>query len=220
MNPLVDWTSDRATWAPLQGLIDVGRLFHDRGWSVGTSSNYSCVLDRDPLRLVITASGLDKGRLTPTGFVVIDGEGRPISPQEPKPSAETLLHAVLARQRPGVGAVLHTHSIWNTLLSDRYFPQGEFRLTGYEMLKGLTGVTTHEHGLRVKIYENTQDIPALARQLQADLATGDEGLRHGFLLRRHGLYTWGQDLEEARRHIEIFEFLFEVHGRGLLLPPG
>jgi methylthioribulose-1-phosphate dehydratase len=218
MMTAVEMTADRAHWPSVKGLIDVGRLFHDRGWSVGTSSNYSVVLDRDPLRLIITASGLDKGRLTPAGFVVIDADGRPAGPHEPKPSAETLLHCVLARD-PGVGAVLHTHSVWNTLLSDRYYPQGAFRLTGYEMLKGLAGVASHEYRLNVKIYENTQDIPALAGQVRADLAAGAEGLRHGFLLRRHGLYTWGRDLEEARRHVEIFEFLFEVHGRQLLLPP-
>jgi methylthioribulose-1-phosphate dehydratase len=36
---------------------------------------------------------------------------------------------------------------------------------------------------------------------------------HGFLISGHGLYTWGQSIAEAERHVEILEFLFEVVGR-------
>jgi methylthioribulose-1-phosphate dehydratase len=43
------------------------------------------------------------------------------------------------------------------------------------------------------------------------------GVMHGFLLAKHGLYTWGRDLAEARRHIEIHEFLFEVVARSRML---
>ncbi len=202
--------------AGIDGLREVGALFHRCGWSLGTSSNYSIVLQREPLLLLLTASGKDKGRLGRGDFVVVDGDGRPAGPTAEKPSAETGLHVALARQ-PGVGAVLHTHSVWATLLSDLYGDDGGFWIEGYEMLKGLAGVTTHEHRHRVEIFANSQDVPALARQVQARLEDAERPLRHGFLIRRHGLYTWGRDLEEARRHVEIFEFLFEVLGRQLSL---
>lgn len=192
----------------LDALREVGALFYDRGWSVGTSSNYSIVLGRDPLELVVTASGKDKGRLTRQDFVRVNDRGAPTTPHQPKSSAETLLH-VAAAQTLEIGAVLHTHSVWSTLLSDIYFEQGGFAIEGYEMQKGLSGVTTHEGSLWVEIFDNTQDIPRLSADVKRRLTAPSRPLRHGYLIRKHGLYTWGRDLDEARRHVEIFEFLFE-----------
>jgi methylthioribulose-1-phosphate dehydratase len=107
--------------------------------------------------------------------------------------------------------------VWGTLLSDLYAAEGGFEIEGYEMLKGLAGITTHDTSIWVEIFDNTQDIPILADQVRAKLADRERPLRHGYLIRRHGLYTWGKDLEEARRQIEIFEFLFEVVARRLTL---
>ncbi len=199
------------------GLIETGRDFHRRGWSLGTSSNYSVVLGRDPLRLLITGSGFDKGRLTPEQFVVVDDRGTRLDAAHPKPSAETLLHTLLART-VGAGAILHTHSVWGTLLSEANVARGFLEISGYEMLKGLAGITTHETTVAVAVEPNTQDIAGLADQLEPRLRAGDPALRHGFLMAGHGLYTWGADLPEARRHVEVLEFLFEVTGKKLSLP--
>ncbi len=193
-------------------LAETGAYFHGRGWSLGTSSNYSVVLGRDPLRLLLTASGKDKGRLGANDFVIVDDAGATVDAHGARPSAEALLHVVLARQ-PEVGAVLHTHSIWATLLSDWHSALGGVELAGYEMLKGLEGVRSHEYALDLPIFPNTQDIPALAAQVDQRLADAKNPLQYGFLIQRHGLYTWGRDLNEARRHVEILEFLFEVVGR-------
>jgi methylthioribulose-1-phosphate dehydratase len=200
----------------IAGLQATGALFYQRGWSVGTSSNYSVVLDRDPLELLLTASGKDKSRLGIRDFVRVDGEGEPVVPNQPKSSAETLLHVVVASELE-VGAVLHTHSVWSTLLSNLYFEQGHLLLEGYEMLKGLAGVDTHDFSYRLEIFENTQDIPHLASRVRARLTDSANPLKYGYLIRRHGLYTWGRDLDEARRHVEILEFLLECEGRRLML---
>ncbi len=200
----------------IDGLRECGAMFHQRGWSVGTSSNYSVVVKREPLELLVTASGKHKERLTREDFVRVDGQGKPVVEGQPKSSAETLLHVALAQQ-PNVGAVLHTHSVWATLLSDLYHTQGGFEIQGYEMLKGLAGVPTHEYSAWVQVYENTQHIPLLAKKVREALHDTERPLKHGFLIRRHGLYTWGCDLDEARRHIEIFEFLFECVARRLIL---
>jgi len=205
-------------WAEtLEALRAIGHMLWQRGWSVGTSSNYSVVLGRDPIQLIVTASGKDKGHLQRDDFVLVDDQGQPSFPGQPKSSAETMLHVVLAAD-PDVGAVLHTHSVWATLLSDYFFEQGHVLIEGYEMLKGLAGIATHETSQRMAIFENTQDIPALAEKVRARLEDPTDPIRHGFLIRNHGLYTWGHDLAEARRHIEILEFLFEVLGRKLSLP--
>ena len=197
----------------IDGLRECGRLFHGRGWSVGTSSNYSVVLSQDPVELIITASGFDKGRLGRGDFVRVGSNGKPTISGQPKSSAETMLHVVLAQRPETVGGILHTHSVWATLLSNHFFDQGGFEIVGYEMLKGLEGITTHEHRLWVPIFENTQDIPMLASQVDRLQETSPEKITHGFLIRRHGLYTWGRDVFAARRHVEIFEFLFEIIAR-------
>jgi methylthioribulose-1-phosphate dehydratase len=200
----------------IDALREVGSMFWQRGWSVGTSSNYSVVMNREPLELLITASGKDKGRLTRRDFVRVDASGRPTVEGQPKSSAETLLH-VVAAQQPGVGAVLHTHSVWSTVLSDFFYPQGGFELSGYEMLKGLEGISTHESTAWVEIFDNTQDIPSLAAQVRERMNDAADPLQYGYLIRRHGLYTWGRDVDEARRHVEIFEFLFECIARRIIL---
>ncbi len=202
--------------AQIAGLRDVGRGFYARGWSVGTSSNYSVVTRRDPLELLVTASGKDKGRLSVDDFVRVGGDGQPTIDGQPKASAETMLHVALAAD-PAIGCVLHTHSVWATLLSDIYFDQDELSIDGYEMLKGLDGIQNHTTSVRIRIFDNTQEIPQLAKQVTSERAAGHAALDYAFLMRRHGLYTWGRDLDSARRHVEVLEFLFEVLVRRLNL---
>lgn len=197
--------------AQLQAL---GRDYVARNWSRGTSSNYSVIIQRDPFRLLITASDKHKELLEVSDFVLVDEQGSPTSDDFPAASAETMLHVTLARD-PRVGAVLHTHSIWSTILSDHFFDKGQLLIGGYEMLKGLAGQDTHESQVAIRIVDNTQDIRALAEELGRWRAQGDSSVDHGLLLRGHGLYTWGSSLLEAKRHMEVLEFLFEVIGRKL-----
>jgi methylthioribulose-1-phosphate dehydratase len=192
-------------------LCAVGADFHRRGWVLATAGNFSAVLGRQPYRLLITASGRHKGRLAPGDFLTLDEHGRPVEPGPDRPSAETALHLMLTA-RPGVGAVLHTHSVWATVLSERFSGEGGLWLGGYEMLKAFDGVTTHEQRVWVPIFDNTQDIPTLAAEVARAFAA-PRPPHCGFLIRQHGLYAWGRDLAEASRHIEAFEFLFEVIGR-------
>jgi methylthioribulose-1-phosphate dehydratase len=189
-------------------LAEFGRQCYARGWALGTSGNFSAVVNRDPLRLAITTTGVDKGILSVGEIVEIDEHGEVVAGSG-RPSAEASLHLAIARAR-GAGAVLHTHSIWSTILSDAATEDG-LALEGYEMLKGLDGVGTHEHREWLPILDNTQDWAAAVPQVEAMLT--EHPSAHGFLIRGHGLYTWGRDLAGARRHVEILEFLFEVMGR-------
>lgn len=195
-------------------LVEVGQNFYARGWLMGTSGNFSALMSREPLRLAITATGLDKGRLTADQIVIIEANGESLKGMH-RASAESALHVAIV-QATGAGAVLHTHSVWSTLLSDIHSGRGGFWIGGYEMLKGLEGVSSHEHREWIPIIENSQDCPALAQSIGGVL--GKYPASHAILLRRHGLYTWGRDLNEAKRHVEIMEFLLEVVGRTATLP--
>jgi methylthioribulose-1-phosphate dehydratase len=190
-------------------LAEAGKSFYQRGWVLGTSGNFSAVISREPLRLVITPSGADKGELTADQFVHVDHHGKLLA-GDGRPSDETKLHLTIVQKREAK-AVLHTHSVWSTIVSADFAAAGAVNIEGYEMLKGLAGVSTHEHREVLPILENSQDMEMLAGKLADVLHLYPQA--HGFLLRGHGLYTWGQTIKEARRHIEILEFLLEITGR-------
>jgi methylthioribulose-1-phosphate dehydratase len=202
--------SSRTLTDAVSKLVSVGRHFHQRGWALGTSGNFSVVLSRRPLRLAITASGAPKGALHASDILACDEHGRVVGRRAGKPSAETLLHIAVARCR-GAGAVLHTHSVWSTILSDEWALEEGLTIEGYEMLKGLAGVASHDHREYLPVLENDQDIPRLARRVVETLDRFSNA--HAFLLKRHGMYTWGDTLADAERHVEILEFLLETVAR-------
>ncbi|MFN8221377.1 MAG: methylthioribulose 1-phosphate dehydratase [Fimbriimonadales bacterium] len=198
-----------------EAFVKLVHTIHARGWSPGTGGNYSYVQSLEPFRLVVSPSGIDKGTLSPEKLLVVDEKGTVVEGNG-KPSAETLLHVAIA-QRWGGKVIVHTHSIWNTIASLR--PGRAFEIEGLEMLKALEGNTTHEASELVPVVDNSQDMEALSGVL-AD--TAEQFPRaHGVLLRGHGLYTWGDSIAQAQRHLEAFEFLFEVvvrnraHGNGV-----
>lgn len=177
------------------------------GQTPATSSNFSMRLDAS--LAVITVSGRDKGRLLPDDFMVVDFDGRAVG-SERRPSAETGLHTQLYRRFPDVGCVLHTHSHNQTVASRLFAQRGSLRLQGYELLKAFAGNETHDTAIELPVLPNSQDIPALAAQVERLL---DAGPLWGYLIEGHGLYAWGHDMAEARRHLDAFEFLLgcELH---------
>ena len=195
-----------------KALAKIGRTFYQRGWVLGTSGNFSALVSEAPFRLLITSSGLDKGALDVEQFLQVDSSSTVIEGGG-RPSAETSLHLSIIRLRRA-RAVLHTHSVWSTMLSGALSPHGGLTIEGFEMLKGLSGVTTHEHSEWLPIIGNSQDYDGLAQTLEQIL--NDSPACHGVLLRQHGLYTWGDSIAEAKRHVEILEFLLEVTGRKFL----
>ena len=193
-----------------EALAAIGRRFDARGWVLGTSGNFSMRFHRAPARIAITRSGAHKGTLSPADILEIDEAANVVGGGPGSPSAETRLHQQIYASRDA-GAVLHTHSIWATVLSDRHAGAGGMAIEGYEMLKGLAGVTTHEHREWIPIVANDQDMARLGGATRALLAARADC--HAFLIQRHGLYTWGATLQDAARHVEIVEFLLECLGR-------
>ncbi|MFL1406378.1 methylthioribulose 1-phosphate dehydratase [Marinobacter sp. M1N3S26] len=185
-------------------ICEAGAFLYQQGWSPATSSNYSSRIGDG--HVAITVSGRHKGQLTEADVMVVDLAGAPVQ-SDSRPSAETLLHTVIYRDRPDIGAVLHTHSVKATVLS-RLVSEGDaLILKDYELQKAFAGVDTHEGQVVVPVFANTQDIPALAAEAGQWLAENPG--QPGYLIRGHGLYTWGRDMNECLRHVEAFEFLFE-----------
>lgn len=184
-------------------IIEAGRFLYGRGWSPATSSNYSARLSAD--QALLTVSGKHKGQLGEDDVLATDLDGISLEPGK-KPSAETLLHTQLYRWQPGIGAVLHTHSVNATVLS-RLTLSDSLVFADYELQKAFSGVTTHESQVEVPIFYNDQDIARLAAKVQPWLDAHPECV--GYLIRGHGLYTWGPRMSDALRQVEAFEFLFE-----------
>ena len=171
------------------------------GWTPATSSNFSMRLDDQ--HAAITVSGRDKGRLGDEDIMVVDFDGRPVGNAH-QPSAETLLHTQLYRRCPEIGCVLHTHSLNQTIASRLYGPIGNVRFEDYELIKAFRGQDTHETEFDLPVLPNSQNMPTLAAQVDVLL---DAGSLWGYLIDGHGLYAWGANMREARRHLDAFEFL-------------
>jgi methylthioribulose-1-phosphate dehydratase len=205
-----DLTDDLTNQPQREALCRAVAELGAQGWCQGTGGNFSVTLSREPLRLLVTRSGVDKRRLGPADLMLIGPAGEAVPGETGRPSAEAALHSRIV-ELTGASSVLHVHSVPNTLLSEHFAREGGFTLRGYEMLKGLSGVATHEAEVFVPILANSQDIPRLSGEVAGTLAAHPES--RGFLLAGHGLYAWGTSLEEAKRHVEIFEFLFECAAR-------
>lgn len=184
-------------------LVQAGQRIWQQGWCPATSSNFSRRLDQN--RCAITVSGRDKGHLQAADIMQVDLEGRSLDGK--KPSAETLLHTRLYRRDASIGVVLHTHSLKATLVSMHCGPHIEFE--GLELLKAFAGQSTHESHLVIPVFDNSQDIAALADDVEDWMQ--QHGTGHAYLIRGHGLYTWGADMAETLRHLEALEFLLDYH---------
>jgi methylthioribulose-1-phosphate dehydratase len=194
-------------------LTELSRYFHKKGWALATSGNYSARIHKD--RVVITASGKNKAVLTKKDLIVVDLQGNRIHSRDAAPSAETPLHCELYRRISGTRAVAHVHSKYSTLLSLLYADQRKILLSGYEMLKALEHVVTHDHTETVPIVANSQDMSVLCKSVRKELEENPSV--HSFLIAGHGLYTWGKEIEDLKRNVEAFEFLFECEYHRLLV---
>ena len=191
----------------LSALVDACRWIGARGWAPATGGNMS-VRENDH-RCWLSESGKDKGSLTADDFLPVE-IATGTAPAGRKPSAETGLHTLIYRLYPQAGAVLHVHTVNATVLS-RIETSPQIALRGYEMQKSLRGQTSHLEQVSIPVFDNDQDIDALAHRIAR--AAEQHPLQYGFLLRGHGLTCWGRDVAEARRHLEGLEFLFECELR-------
>ncbi len=183
-------------------IIEVGRRLDRQGLVPATAGNFSIRLDARTL--AVTVSGRHKGFLRPGDVMVVDIDGRPLTAGK-RSSAETLLHCGIYRKFPEAGAVLHGHSIANTVMSRAAEGEG-IRLAGYELLKAFPGLPTHEAEITVPVVDNDQDIPRMQRGLDL-LWDGMAEPPPGYLIRGHGSYVWAADMPGALARLEALEFM-------------
>ncbi len=204
--------SDTSSLDQIQkNIIDIGHWVDQNGWCAATSGNLSARVDSS--RIMITVSGNSKGSLSPEKLMMVDTKGEPFNSDQ-APSAETLLHTLIYGQIEQANYVIHTHSVIATVFS-RAIWQGEISFKNYEMQKAFSGVNSHEHELKVPVYANSQNMLVLAQQVEPYLQSGPD--IPAFILAGHGVYSWGRDVQEARRHCEAMEFLLQCEYQSCLL---
>jgi methylthioribulose-1-phosphate dehydratase len=186
----------------VQGVIALAHHAGAKNWIPATSGNFSVRIDANDC--AITASGSDKTKLAPDGVIRAPFAGA----AHPRQSAEAPLHYLMYRLSPEIGAVTHVHAEPAVLASLALVKEGRVRIEGLELLKAFNGVKTHETKLDVPVFDNEQDMDALAARVEARLKK--DGLGWGFLLAGHGIYAWGKDVTEALRHLDAFDYLFTV----------
>lgn len=197
-------------------LTEVILWINSRGWSPATSTNYSFKNSDNPLKIAISQSGIDKSKFTCNHLMLVDEHGMPTQEFEHlKSSAETLLHTVLYQENNSIEFILHTHSVYGTILSEHFLNDKQIILSGYEVLKGLGNNKTHDISVAVPIFENTQDIYELSENFRTFYRENNS--IPGYLISGHGLYTWGKNLEEAKRQLEVLEFLLECEYRKMCI---
>ena len=184
------------------GVIALAQHAGAKDWIPATSGNFSVRIDATDC--AITASGSDKTKLTPNGVIRAPFTGG----AHPRQSAEAPLHYLMYRLSPAIGAVTHVHAQPAVLASMALAQSGRVRIEGLELLKAFSGVKTHETHLDIPVFENEQDMDALAARVETRLKA--EGLGWGFLLAGHGIYAWGKDVGEALRHLDAFDYLFTL----------
>lgn len=200
-------------------VAETARWAARKGWAPATSTNFSIRLPAEaaPAICAITATGIDKDQFASDSVMAISDAGNPMNGSQLRPSAETPLHLMLYR-RKHIGAVLHTHSIAGALLSRLNATEGHVTFSDWELLKGFEGIDRHDCEVRLPIFRNSQDMAGLAAHIDTHLSCPE--LCHGFLLAGHGLYAWGTTLSDAKRHLEVFEYLLQCerevrhHGHG------
>ncbi len=182
------------------------RNYHQKGWSPATSTNYSFKKEN---QIFVSRSGIDKSQFQAEDFICVDENGIPsLEFKSQKPSAETLIHCVLYDLFLETQVILHSHSVYSVLNSQKY--ESEIIFEGYEIQKGFKGQTTHLNQVSIPIFKNTQDMLEFSKWMKKRKI---ELTNHCFIIKNHGTYAWGENLFEAKRHIETLEYLLEVNWR-------
>jgi methylthioribulose-1-phosphate dehydratase len=184
-------------------ICELGRRFYDLGWVSGTGGGISL---RVGDRVIMAPSGVQKELLAPDDMFVLDLDGQVTEGPHPKRGlrvSECRPLFMLAYTLRDAGAVIHSHS-QNALMATLIVDEA-LEVSRLEMMKGIRGVS-YDDTLVVPVIENTAHERDLASALEAAMRAHPN--TYAVLVRRHGVYVWGQDWREAKRHAECYDYLF------------
>ena len=186
----------------LKALLQTCALIANRNLCPATAGNFSVRKASDTM--LMSASGKDKTNLLPADFITCDFEAKKMS-GEGHPSAEAALHGMIYQMSSQTQCVLHTHSVAVTVLSMLPSTDNSVVFHGYEMQKTVAGFQSHEETLTLTVFDNDQNMVRFAQHLKANW---DQVVAaSGFIVRGHGLYCWGDQVNDAQRHMEGLEFM-------------
>ena len=190
----------------IKELTEIKTNLASRGWFPATSGNLSMrvgAINGEQFNFAITSSGKDKSVNTPEDFLLVNEHMTPIEATKLKPSAETIIHKEIYRLT-GCGAIFHVHTVNNNIASELHNKQGFVPIDGVELIKAFN-IWEEDAHIEIPILPNYVDIPKIASLIESRIAPRIPGI----LLRKHGIYAWGANAFEAKRHLEAFEYLFE-----------
>ncbi len=191
-------------------LASLVRKLNVSGHNPATSGNYSLKSKTYPDYGLVSESGIDKSQFQREHFLPVHYKTREQHPgvlhQKRKASDETAIHLAILDSSTA-GCVLHTHFLESLVFADLFPGEAMLYLEGLELLKGLKGINTHETKIALACFENTQDIIGLSERIPSVLKSQENIF--GVMLRGHGLYVWGETVAEAKKHLEVLEYLIK-----------
>lgn len=192
-------------------LAKLVRTLNQSGHNPATSGNYSLRSSTSPQYALVSESGIDKSLFTEDNLLLINIESKQqhesFASLGKKSSDETALHLAVYKATKA-NCVLHSHMLEGVLFAEMFPNQNMLSIKGLELLKGLKGIQTHEAQVQIPCFDNTQDIDSLADEVVKVLGKGQY---YSTILRGHGIYVWGENVEGAKRHLEVFEYIFKYY---------
>lgn len=176
-----------------QEICEICHFLYDRGYVVSNDGNVSARTERDTI--LITPSGVGKGRMTPDMLVETDLDGR-ILAGDRHPSSESKMHWMVYRERPDVKAVVHAHPPLSTAFAICRKPLKELYLA--EMVVGLGEVPVTDFAML-----STEEVPNSVKPFVQE--------HSAVLLANHGALTWGPSLLSAFDRMETVEQTAKVY---------
>ncbi len=193
-------------------LASLVRVMNSLGHNPATSGNYSLRSKTNPEIALVSESGIDKSKFTEDNFLPLYYQTREMHEDYKnsgrKSSDETDIHLTIY-QITKANCVLHSHILDSLLFADLFHGKQYATISNLELLKGFKGIKTHELEINIPVFDNTQDIRALAEEIKPAILAQPNS--YGLLLRGHGVYVWGESVEEAKRHLEVFEYIFKYY---------
>ena len=190
-------------------LCELLRAFYAREWVSGTGGGI-CALDPEG-HMLLAPTGVHKERIRPPDFFVIDTRDgsviRPAADPALRPSeCNSIFRAAVGERH--AGSVMHSHALSAVLAAD-LTQKDHLAIRDLEMLKGIAGVTNRDVHL-VPVITNTPRELELIDQVETVLEDDRFAPAFAILVRDHGAYIWGKDPWQAKRHAEVYHFLFEA----------